>query len=87
MDIGVLYSIVFYCIIRKLKLKSLMCFLKKVFIIVVGELMFFVGEIVVLFLTIGEVMVNINCMVVSKVCFMVLLGLDMMKLLGVIIDL
>lgn len=57
--------------------------LKKVFIIVVGELIFLVGEIVVLFFIIGDSIIRVNCMVVGKVCFLLLLGLDVMKLVGV----
>lgn len=86
-DTGASHSIVSYRTIRKLKLKSLMRPSKKAFITAAGELTFPVGEIAALPLTIGEATVNINCMVVSKACFNVLLGLDMMKPLGAIIDL
>lgn len=86
-DTGASHSIVSYRTIRKLKLKSLMRPSKKVFITAAGELTLPVGEIAALPLTIGEATVNINCMVVSKACFTVLLGLDMMKPLGAIIDL
>lgn len=86
-DTGASHSIVSYRTIRKLKLKSLMRPSKKAFITAAGELTFPVGEIAALPLTIGEATVNINCMVVSKACFTVLLGLDMMKPLGAVIDL
>lgn len=63
-DTGVLYSIVFFRMIRKLRFRSLMYFLKKVFITAAGEFIFSVGEIVVFFF-----IIRVNCMVVGKVCF------------------
>lgn len=43
-DTGVFYNIIFFRSVKKLKLKSLMRLLKKVFIIAVGEFIFFVRD-------------------------------------------
>lgn len=86
-DTGASHSIISFNTLCKLKLKSLMRPSKKAFITTGGELTFPVGEIAALPLTIGEVTVKVNCMVVSKACFSVLLGLDVMKPMGAVVDL
>lgn len=86
-DTGASTSIVSYQTVRKLKLKSLMRPSKKAFITAANKLTLPVGEIAALPLTIGGATINLSCMVVSKTYFTVLLGLDMMKPLGVVIDL
>lgn len=81
-DTGASHSIVSFRTIRKLRLRSLTHPSKKVFITAAGELTFPVGEIAALPLTI-----RVNCMVVGKACFSQLLGLDVMKPMGAVIDL
>lgn len=61
--------------------------MKKVFLIVGGECIFFVGEIEVLFMKVGGEILLVNCMIVFKVCFVLLVGLDVFKFYGVVIDL
>lgn len=86
-DTGASHSIISFRTMRKLKPKSLMRPSKKAFITAAGELTFPVGEIAALPLTVGECTVKVNCLVVSKACFSILLGLDVMKPLGSVIDL
>lgn len=73
MDICVLNSIIVYRTVRKLKLKNLIKSSKKVFITVSGEFFFFVSEIDVS-VNIGGTVVQVSCMIVSKVCFTMLFG-------------
>lgn len=81
-DTGASHSIVSFRIVRRLRLKSLMRPSKKAFITAAGELTFPVGEIAALPLTIGDSTIRANCMVVGKACFLLLLGLDVMKPVG-----
>lgn len=86
-DTGASHSIVALRTIRKLRLKSLIRPSKKAFITAGGELSFPVGEIAALAVTMGGATIRVNCMVVNKACFSLLLGLDVMKPLGTVIDL
>lgn len=60
---------------------------RKAFITAGEELLFPVGEVAALPLTIGQSTVRVNCMVVGRACFSLLLGLDVMKPIGAVIDL
>lgn len=86
-DTGVSHSIVAYRTVRKLKLKNLIRPSRKAFVTAGGELSFPVGELEDLPVNIGGKVVKVNCMIVGKACFSMLLGLEVMKPLGVVINL
>lgn len=85
-DTGASNSIIAYRTVTKLKLKSLIRPSKKAFITAGGKLSFPVGEIDVP-VSIGGTVVQVSCMIVGKASFSMLLGLEVMKPLGAILDL
>lgn len=86
-DTGASHSIISYRLVRKLKLKKLIRPSKKAFVTAGGELSFPVDEIDALPVCIGGKVVSVSCTIVRKACFAMLLGLDVMKPMGVCINL
>lgn len=85
-DTGASHSIISYRTVRKLKLKNLIRPSRKAFVTAGGELSFPVGELEELPVNIGGRVVKVNCMIVGKSCFSMLIGLEVMKPLGAVLD-
>lgn len=86
-DTGASHSIVAYHTVQRLKLGELIKPTKKAFLTAGGERTFLVGEIEALPMKVGGEILPVNCMIVSKACFALLVGLDVLKPHGAVIDL